>query len=67
VRVRITIVGDVNGDRKVDLKDVYCVGFAYGATIGHPRWDAVCDINNDDKVDLKDYFVTCRNYGKTDL
>ena len=57
-------LGDVNRDGKVDLKDVYMLGRAYGSSLGHPRWNVACDINGDLKIDLKDYFIVCRNYGK---
>jgi hypothetical protein len=64
--VYVGIPGDVNGDKKVDLKDVYAVAKAYGSFPGHPKWNPVCDINNDNKVDLKDYYIVCKNYGKVD-
>jgi len=63
--VTVALTGDINIDRKVDLKDVYAVGRAYGAVPGHARWNVVCDINGDGKIDLKDYYTTCKNYGKT--
>ncbi len=63
--VFITIVGDVNGDRKVDLKDVFGVALAYGSFPGHPKWDPNLDINSDLKVDLKDYFAATLNYGES--
>jgi parallel beta-helix repeat protein len=64
IRILETITGDVNGDRKVELKDVYAVAKAYGSVPGHPRWNPLCDINKDGKVELKDYYTTCKNYGK---
>jgi len=64
--ILVTIIGDVNGDLKVDLKDVYAVALAYGSYPGHPRWNPNLDINDDDKIDLKDYYATVLNYGKTD-
>jgi parallel beta-helix repeat protein len=57
--------GDINHDLKVDLKDVFATGRAYGTEPGVPRWNPHCDINEDDKVDLKDYYTTCKNYGKS--
>jgi hypothetical protein len=60
----VSIPGDVNGDRKDDLKDVFAVGKAYGSVIGDPRYNPNLDINDDGKIDLKDYFTTCKNYGK---
>lgn len=57
--------GDINGDGKVDVKDVYMVARAYGSYPYHPYWNSLCDINHDNKVDVKDYYIVCRNYGKT--
>jgi hypothetical protein len=64
--VHLGIVGNVNGDSKVDLKDVFAVGKAYGSVIGDARYIANCDINGDGKIDLKDYFATTKNYGKVE-
>ena len=57
--------GDVNGDGKVDVRDLYAVARAYGSSEGQPNWNPACDINSDGKVDTRDYYITCRNYGKT--
>jgi len=64
--VKITIVGDVNGDGKVNLVDVFKVALAYGSVSGDSRWDPNLDINNDGKINLIDYFTAALNYGKTD-
>jgi hypothetical protein len=70
VNVLITISGDINGDRKVDLQDVFAVGKAFGTTQQGPNppgraYVPNCDINDDGKIDLKDYYPTCKNYGKS--
>jgi hypothetical protein len=65
VNILIKIPGDVNGDRKVDLKDVFAVGKAFGAIAGDPRYNPNLDINGDGRIDLKDYFIACKNYGKS--
>jgi hypothetical protein len=62
----VTLIGDINGDFTVDLKDVYAVAVAYGSYPGHPRWNPNLDINDDNTIDLKDYYATVLNYGKTD-
>jgi len=64
--IKITIVGDVNGDGKVNLIDVFAVALAYGSYPGHPTWNPNYDINNDGKINLIDYFTAALNYGKTD-
>jgi hypothetical protein len=77
-RVLVSIPGDINGDRKVNLEDIFALAKAFGSernsTDGWywhvPRricclHDPSCDINNDGKIDLKDYFIACKNYGKS--
>ena len=64
--IKVTIVGDVNGDGKVNLIDVFSVALAYGSYPGHPTWNPNYDINDDHKINLIDYFTTALNYGKTD-
>jgi hypothetical protein len=61
----IRLLGDFNGDGKVDLRDVYRVQQAFGSYPGHPRWDPVCDVIRDGKVDLRDIYAVYRNYGKS--
>ncbi|MBS7632262.1 DUF1565 domain-containing protein [Candidatus Bathyarchaeota archaeon] len=57
--------GDVNYDGKVDLKDTFAVGSAYGSKPIHPRWSLLCDINHDLRIDLRDYFMVCVRYGES--
>jgi hypothetical protein len=64
--IKVSMVGDVNGDGKVNLIDVFAVALAYGSYPGHPTWNPNYDINNDGKINLIDYFTTVLNYGKTD-
>jgi len=69
--IQVCLVGDVNGDGIVDLKDVFAVAKAFGTTRQGPNppgraYSPNLDINDDDKIDLKDYFATCKNYGKED-
>lgn len=63
------LIGDVNFDGKVDVKDVYKVALAYGSSLEGPNppghsWDPNCDINVDNKVDVKDYYIVCKHYGE---
>jgi hypothetical protein len=69
--VYVGIPGDVNGDGKVDVKDVYAVARAYGTSRDGPNpqgrtYSTSCDINDDDEIDTKDYYVVCKHYGEVD-
>ena len=58
------IVGDVNRNMRVDIRDVAIAAKTFGAYLGHPRWSPNADINNDDKVDIRDLALIAKNFGK---
>ena len=58
------ILGDVNGDGKVDLKDIGIVARAFGATPSDPRWAPAADLNGDGRIDVKDISIVASNFGK---
>jgi len=62
--LKMRLLGDVNGDDRIDLKDVFTVSLAFGSFPGHPQWNPLADINRDGRVDLKDLFTVSMNYGK---
>jgi hypothetical protein len=55
---------DVNGDGKIDIKDIFRAAKAYGSQPGSPNWDPACDVNKDGKVDIKDIFGIAKHYGE---
>ena len=63
--VKIKIIGDVNGDGKVDIKDLVLLIKAFGSWWFSSRWDANGDFNGDGKVDIKDLVLLIKNFGKT--
>jgi len=63
--VKIKLLGDINGDDKVDIKDVAIVAAAFGSYPGHERWNPVADLNGDERVDIKDVAMVASNFGKT--
>jgi len=56
---------DINHDLKVNLKDVYTTGKAYGSAPGDAKWNPHCDINADAIIDLKDYYAVCKSFGQS--
>ena len=61
----VTIPGDVNDDRRCDMKDIYLIIKAFNSKPGQPKWNPECDINNDGVVDMKDLYIAIRNFMKS--
>jgi len=62
-----TLFGDLNGDGKVDIKDLVIVAEAFGSFPGHPRWNSKADVNQDSKVDMQDMLLVASHFGETSL
>ena len=52
--VKVTCIGDINGDYAAEAKDFVLVKMAIPSTPGSPRWNANADVNDDLVVDAKD-------------
>ncbi len=59
---KISILGDVDGDFKVDMRDIGACCNAFGSTPGHPRWSCSADVNNDLIVNMRDIGIACSNF-----
>jgi hypothetical protein len=58
----VTTIGDINGDCKVDIKDLTLVIKYYGTYPGRPLWNPNADINFDNKVDIKDLTLVIKYF-----
>jgi hypothetical protein len=65
VYIKVRIIGDLNGDGKVDIQDLAMASAAFGSYPGHPRWDPRADINKDNRIDIQDIARVSANFGKT--
>lgn len=59
----VKLVGDLNDDGKVDVKDIYLAAKAFGSISGESRWNADADMNLDGQIDLMDIFVIASHFG----
>lgn len=57
------LVGDLNGDGKVDAKDLYLAGLAFASSVGDKRWNPQADLNGDGKIDNRDLYLIAAHYG----
>jgi len=62
--VVLTIPGDINGDFKVDLKDLVILANAYGSKPGDPNWNPNADIDGKGIVGLADLVILAQHYGQ---
>ncbi len=63
--VRITIQGDSDGNKVVDIYDLAMVGEVFGSKLGDSNWNTDCDLNNDGIADTFDLEIVGENFGKT--
>jgi parallel beta-helix repeat protein len=58
-------VGDVNGDGKVDMKDVGYVARRFMCVPGDLLWDAIADFNSDERINMVDIGTVARHFGES--
>jgi hypothetical protein len=64
--VTLTIPGDINGDFKCNVEDLFMLAKVYGSTSNDPAWNPNIDINCDNKVDYTDLLILSQNYEEHD-
>jgi hypothetical protein len=62
--VKVTVVGDVNGDGAVDIYDAITLSNAFASVPGRPAWNGNADINCDNSVDIYDAILLSLNFNK---
>jgi hypothetical protein len=62
-RVDVTLIADVNGDRRVDAKDGRVIQQAFGTETGNPNHRPEADLNQDGRITSLDYAWWRRSQG----
>jgi parallel beta-helix repeat protein len=71
--INVRIMGDINGDGKIDGRDIATVAksfgscgpnFLYQGSAPSPTWNLDADLNGDNKIDGKDIVLLAKNFGK---
>ncbi len=57
------LLGDVNGDNKIDIVDVATIAYAYNTSPGNARWNTNADLDNNGVVNIMDVAIVAFYYG----
>ena len=60
--VLVTISGDVDGDRDVDIFDIVTMASAFGSTEGDLLYNQNYDLDGDGDIDILDLLIAAGNY-----
>lgn len=55
---------DINGDGKVNMKDIAIVAHAFGTHEGDDRWDPLADVNGDGYTNIFDVALVAKDFWK---
>ncbi|MCW3981451.1 MAG: hypothetical protein NWF11_08275, partial [Candidatus Bathyarchaeota archaeon] len=61
----VTISGDVDGDKDVDIFDIVKIAGVYGLSQPDPSYDANSDIDGDGDIDIFDIVAAASHYGES--
>lgn len=70
VQVTNRTLWDLNGDGKIDMRDIGISAKAFGSVPGNPLWNPIADITGivpfvpDGKVDMRDVSLVARHFGE---
>ncbi len=56
------LLGDVNNDGTVDMKDVALVVLAFNSFPNTPRWNKSADVDSSGRVDTRDLVIVILNF-----
>lgn len=62
--VAVKLLGDVNSNCLVEVRDLWAVGKAYGSIPGSPSWNEEADLNGDNAVNMIDVSSLSGNFGR---
>jgi hypothetical protein len=63
--VKVSILGDINADGKVNILDAFLVAEAFDSNLGDATWNPNADIIEDETINILDIFQIAKEFGKT--
>jgi hypothetical protein len=62
--ILISIAGDANGDRKINVLDLIAIAITLGTHAGGPNWNSNADINSDGRINVLDLIACATHLGQ---
>jgi hypothetical protein len=59
------LLGDVNGDGKINIMDITLIARAFGSSNGDPRYKPECDLNGDGTINIVDLTIAATQFRQT--
>jgi hypothetical protein len=63
-QIQVCILGDINGDGRVDMKDVSKVAQAFQVPPSSPKWTSNGDLDENGVIDMKDVSTIAKHFGE---
>lgn len=63
--VKIKMVGDVNGDGKINIIDIASIAVAYRSNVGDSSYNLICDLNRDGTINILDVSLAAKSFGES--
>jgi hypothetical protein len=64
-KVKIRLMGDVDGNGMVNMIDLYLVGLSFGYTVGEPGYNVYADVDRNGIINMIDMWIVARNFGRS--
>jgi parallel beta-helix repeat protein len=61
----LILLGDINGDGRVNYQDLYLLATAFGSTLTKPNWNWFADINEDGYINYRDLLRVALHFGES--
>jgi hypothetical protein len=62
--IRVSIPGDINADRTVNIIDISKAARAFGSKLGEDRFEPNADMNEDRTINILDISAIAKEFGK---
>jgi hypothetical protein len=61
--IYVKMLGDIDGNKKIDIYDIVLITSIYGSKTGDPLWNPQVDLNPDGVINIYDVVAATSNYG----